>query len=125
MKWNLGLFSAVSWAWRALRGHSITFAALFALTLLGVPVLGEFRHLLARWEAPWYVWLLVPAIAIGYFAKKETQWMPDVEARKKWARWIFFGSIVAALLLAKFGPRAEPEPATSPEPPAAGAGNAR
>jgi hypothetical protein len=96
------IWSAMSLAWRALRGHSVTFAALFACGLLGLSVVGEFRHLLGRWHAPWYAWFLIPMIAIGYLAKKETVWMPEVEQRKKWSRRLFVGSIVIAIALALF-----------------------
>lgn len=101
---NLNPLSALSWSWRALRGHSVTFAALFALSLLGVSVLSGFRHLLARAGAPWYIWLLVPIFLVAYLARKETQWLPQLETRRRWARGLFFGSIVIALLIAKFGP---------------------
>jgi hypothetical protein len=115
VNWNLGLFSTLSWTWHALRGHSVTFAVLFALTLLGVPVLSEFRHLLGRWGATWYVWLLVPILVVGYCAKKETQWIPELPVRKRWARSIFFGSIVLAFVLAKARSRPdEHETATTP-----------
>lgn len=93
------MLSALSWTWRALRGHSVVFAALFACGILGLSLISEFRHLLTRWHAPWYAWLIIPILLIGYLAKKETQWMPEVETRKKWSRWLFVGSIAIALLL--------------------------
>jgi hypothetical protein len=102
---NLNPFSAFSWSWRALRGHSVTFAALFALGLLGISFVAEFRHILTRMGAPWYAWFLVPMFAVGYLAKKEADWLPDVARRRRWARGLFFGSIVIAVLIAKFGPR--------------------
>lgn len=78
------------------------------------------RRLLNRMDAPWYVWLLVPVLAVGYLAKKETQWMPDEAQRRKWARRIFFGSIALALLIAYFRPaRREaslPPPASNAAP---------
>ena len=49
--------SAVAWSWRVLRGHSVTFAGLFASAILGVSLLAGFKHLLVRLGAPWYVWL--------------------------------------------------------------------
>lgn len=102
---NLNPFAAVTWSWRALRSHSVTFAALFALGILGLSVVSSFRHLLARLGAPWYLWLFVPMLAVGYCAKKEAEWLPDVAMRRAWARRLFFGSIALALLLAFFGPR--------------------
>lgn len=101
---NLSPLSAMSWSWRVLRGHSLTFSALFALGLLGISAVAEFRHLLSRLGAPWYAWLVVPMVAVGYLARKEAEWMPDVARRRRWARVVFFGSIVLAILIAKFGP---------------------
>ncbi len=103
MSINLNPFSAVSWSWRALRGHSVTFAALFALSLLGFSAIAAFRHVLARLGAPWYLWLLAPILAVGYLSKKELQWLPDPAQRRQWARALFFGSIVLAILIAKLG----------------------
>jgi hypothetical protein len=110
---QLNPFSAFSWSWRALRGHSVTFAAMFALGLLGISLVSEFRHLLSRLGAPWYVWFLIPMFAIGYVAKKEADWMPDATKRRRWARGLFFGSIAIAVLVAKFGPR---KPTATREP---------
>ncbi|HUR59561.1 MAG TPA: hypothetical protein VM029_17720 [Opitutaceae bacterium] len=104
MNLNLSPLSAMSWSWRVLRGHSLTFSALFALGLLGISAVAEFRHLLSRLGAPWYAWLVVPMVAVGYLARKEAEWMPDVARRRRWARVVFFGSIVLAILIAKFGP---------------------
>ncbi|MSU73052.1 MAG: hypothetical protein EXS43_12055 [Opitutus sp.] len=99
---SLGFVSGFSWAWRALRGHSVTFAALFACGLFGLSIMTSIRRLLNRVDAPWYVWLFVPILAVGYLAKKEAKWIPDVEHRKKWAQRIFFGSIALTLLIAFF-----------------------
>lgn len=96
--------SAVSWSWRALRGHSVTFAALFASSLLGLSVLAGFRHLLSRVGAPWYILLLAPLFLFGYLAKKEQQWIPEPERRRRLARRLLFGSIVLALLFAWLRP---------------------
>lgn len=101
----------MSWTWRALRGHSVTFAVLFACGLLGGSVLAAFRHLLTELGAPWYAWLLVPIVAIAYLAKKETEWLPDERVRKRWARGLFFGSILLAVLIAKYGPARGDQPA--------------
>jgi hypothetical protein len=101
---NLSPIAAMSWSWRALRGHSVTFAALFALGVLGMSAIAEFRHLLARLGAPWYAWLLAPMFALGYLAKKENDWMPEAKTRKRWARGLFFGSIALAVAIAKWGP---------------------
>lgn len=104
-------WSAIAWAWRVLRGHSLTFAVLFACGLLGTSVIALFRGLLRRLDAPWYACLLVPLIAVAFLAKKEIDWMPDPETRKKWARRVFFGSIAIAIALAWLRP---PRPAEAP-----------
>lgn len=90
----------------------MTFAVLFACGVLGISVLAAFRHLLTELGAPWYAWLIVPLVAIGYLAKKESEWLPDLRIRKRWARGLFFGSILISVLLAKYGPaRSDPAPA--------------
>ena len=103
MHLKLDVIPAVSWTWRALRGHSLTFAGLFALALLGVSVVGKFRELLERLGAPWYAWLLVPILGVAFLARKEAEWLPDPARRRRWARGIFFGSIALSLALAKWG----------------------
>jgi len=79
----------------------VTFAALFALGLLGVSVVAEFRHVLIRFGAPWYLWFVAPIVAVGYLSKKETEWFPDPARRRQWARALFFGSIALAVAIAK------------------------
>jgi hypothetical protein len=107
--------SAFSWSWRALRGRSVTFAALFASAMLGLSLVAGFRHLLGRIGLPWYVLFLAPFFAVGYLAKKEPQWIPDPERRRRWARRLFFGSIILALLIAWLRPAPRPpEGTTSP-----------
>lgn len=113
---NVGMlhpWSAVTWTWRVLRGHSVTFAVLFACALLGFSIIAAFRRLLSELGAPWYAWLLVPIIALVFLAKKEVEWIPELETRKKWARRIFFGSILVAVLVAFWGPERK---GTSPAP---------
>lgn len=95
------IVSAVSWSWRALRGHSVTSAGLFASAVLGLSVLSGFHHLLVRVGAPWYVLLLAPIIATGYVARKEQQWIPEPARRRRLARLLFFGSLVLAFALAR------------------------
>lgn len=105
--------SAVTWSVRALRGHSITFAGLFASAVLGLSVVAGFRHLLSRLGAPWYLLLILPFVAVGYVARKEAEWLPDLAQRRRWARRLLWGSIVLALLLALLrpAPRGEAEQA--------------
>lgn len=108
-------WSAVAWAWRVLRGHSVVFAALFACGVLGISVIAAFRDLLSTLGAPWYAWLLTPFIAVALLARKETEWMPELQTRKKWARRIFFGAILIAVAMAFLRPARPPEK-TSPAP---------
>lgn len=97
-------FSSVSWLWRAWRGRSITFAAFFALGLFGFSAVGAFRHGLSRLGAPWYVWLLVPIFIVTVLVRKEEEWLPDAEERRKWSLRLIFGSIFLTILLAKLAP---------------------
>lgn len=109
-------FTQGSWLWRAWRGRSVTFAALFAFGLLGVSVLGWFRELLERLSAPWYVWFAAPIVLLSFLARKETEWIPDERQRRWWARGLVIGSIVVVILLAKLAPEETPG-ASTPEAP--------
>ena len=112
-------FSALVWAWRILRGHSITFAALFGCSVLGVSALSTIRDWLSRGGAPWYVWLVVPGALIVLIARKEAEWVPDLSTRRRWARGIFFGSLLVSAAVAYFRPDPPAsERATKPPPPA-------
>lgn len=106
-------FAAIGWFWRAWRARSITFAALFACSLLGVSVLSGFRHALRSLGAPWYVWLIVPFVVVMLLARKEADWVPDAAERRKWAFGIVIGAIAVTVAVAKFRERFLP-----PEPPA-------
>ena len=111
-------FSAVSWLWRAWRTRSITAAALFAFAVLGISVLGGFRHLLHRLGAPWYVWIFLPLALVATLARKEAEWMPDEIERRKWARRLVVGAIVLGLVMAKFA--AKPAQDATPPPSSSG-----
>jgi hypothetical protein len=112
--------SAVTWLWRVWRSRSVTFAVLFATALLGISVLGGFRHALRELGAPWYVWLVLPLVAVSVCARKEVEWLPEAETRRKWSRWIVVGSIVLSLAIAKFSPK---DPSTPPALPGGGRAN--
>jgi len=103
-------FSGTSWLWKALRGQSVTFAALFALSVLGLSVVRVVRHLLAALGAPWLLLFLLPMIAIGMVARREREWMPDEEQRKRWSRRLVFGSLGLSVLLALVTPKPPPAP---------------
>ena len=115
-------FSLVPWVWRALRGHSVTFAALFAFGVLGVSIVGWFRHLLRELGLPWLLWLILPAVGIGLLAKKEKVWLPDPDQRKRWARGLVAGAIATMMLLAKLSPDRPAAPAQTPSEPQGRAG---
>ena len=90
--------AVVTWLWRALRGHSVTFAALFALMITGFSATTWLRRSLRGLGLHWLIWLVVPVFLVGMLAKKEQEWIPEQERRTKWARGLVFGSILAALI---------------------------
>lgn len=100
----MNFISALSWAWKALRGHSVTFAVMMACALLGVSVLRALRQGLGALHVPWLATLLLPAMLIGLLAKKERTWIPDEGKRKRWARSIVGGSVVLAIVIALLTP---------------------
>jgi hypothetical protein len=105
----------LAWLWRALRGRSVTFAALFALMVLGASVFGGMREGL-RWAgAPWLVAFLLPGLLIALLARKEQQWFPDEARRLWWARVLVFGSVFGAIVLALLMPKPD-EPPREPRP---------
>jgi hypothetical protein len=108
---RVDIFSVSGWFWRAWRARSITFAALFALSLLGVSVLSGFRHVLKALGAPWLIWLVVPFAVVALVSRKEAEWVPEAADRRKWAIRLIVGSIVVALVVAKFRPDPVPDSA--------------
>jgi hypothetical protein len=101
--------SATTWLWKALRGNSITFAVLLSCAVLGVSVLRIVKEGLYAVGTPWWLVLIVPSFIIGLLAKKETVWIPDEARRRRWARGLVLGSVLASGVLAFVNP--EPEPA--------------
>lgn len=110
-------FSAISWIWKALRGRSVTFAVLFALTLAGFSVLGWIKAGLSAAGASWLVLLVFPTILLMILARKETDWIPDEDVRRRWARGLIFGSLFAALATSLLLP-SPPEPENPARAPA-------
>lgn len=109
-------FSEGSWLWRAWRGSSLTFATLFALSMLGVSAIGWFRHWLRDLGAPWYCLILFPMVLIAVLSRKEKEWLPDPEQRRRFARWLVLGSIAVVVLVAKLGPEKKAEEKAASEP---------
>jgi hypothetical protein len=107
-------FAGVTWLWHAWRARSVTFAVLFALSLLGVSVLGGFRQMLRGVGAPWYVWLIVPFVAVVLLARKEADWIPEPAERRKWALRIVLGAIIATVVIARVTPRRDAGFSTTP-----------
>ncbi|MEO7599207.1 MAG: hypothetical protein ABIV50_09770 [Opitutus sp.] len=105
--------TGTSWLWRAWRGRSVTFAALFASGILGLSVLSSFRHLLSRWGAPWFFWLLAPFLVLAILSRKEQEWLPDPELRTRCARWLVLGSVAIVLISTWLSPK-RPDPQRAP-----------
>jgi hypothetical protein len=102
----------------------VTFAGLFATSVLGLSILAGFHRLLSRFGAPWYGWLIAQILLIGYLAKKEQEWIPEPERRRWWARRVFFGSLVLALVVAWLRPAQRVRTAPPATPPALAARHA-
>jgi len=109
-------FSALSWIWKALRGHSVTFAALFALAVAGVSVLGWVKAGLRAAGASWFMLLIIPTVLIAVLAKKETDWIPEQEVRRRWARSLVFASLLAAIATRLIFPPPPAPESTAPAP---------
>jgi hypothetical protein len=101
--------SSSRWFWRGLRGQSVTFAALFAFGLLGFSVFHGLRLMLHAMHAPWYLWLILPFVIVSGVARWETQILPDESQRRRWSRWLIFGSIALSIVIATLTPAAGSE----------------
>jgi phosphotransferase system glucose/maltose/N-acetylglucosamine-specific IIC component len=107
--------AAIVWFWRGLRGHSVTFAALFASVLLGASIAGLLHRLLSALGVHWLFVLILPAVLFGWLARREARWIPDERRRRVIARSLLLGSIGLAILISSLRP-ARP---TAPAAPAA------
>lgn len=90
---------AVGWLWRGLRGHSVTFSALFASFVLGASISGGVGRLLMSLGVHWLYVLILPAVLFSWMAKKEPQWIPDEGRRKALARWTLAVSVALAIVI--------------------------
>lgn len=95
----------------ALRGQSVTSAALFALGIFGLSVVRAFRHLLAALGAPWLLLFILPIVVIGIVGRREREWMPDADRRKQWSRRLVFGAIAISVLIGLVAPKTSHTPA--------------
>lgn len=106
--------------WKALRHFSLTFAVVFASTLLGVSVTTLLKKILGTLPLPWLVLWLAPMIVIALVARHEAQWLPDDAVRRRLARRIVLGAIGAwiALMILRAWLREDPPPSpdTAPRP---------
>lgn len=93
----------------------MTFAALFALALTGFSVIAWLRAVFAFAGANWLMLLIGPTIVVGLLAKKEPQWIPEAEQRRRWAWGLVLGSIAVALAGAWLRPE-RPPPASGANP---------
>lgn len=80
--------------WKALRYFSLTFAVIFASTLLGASVTALLGKLLGKLPLPWLVLWLAPMILVAMVAKREKQWLPDDNLRRTIAKRIVAGAVV-------------------------------
>lgn len=92
------------WFWRGLKGHSVTFAALFASLLLGASISSGVRHLLSALGVHWLYVLILPAVFFGWMAKREPYWFGDEAKRRRIARSLLAGSIALAVVIAWLRP---------------------
>ena len=107
-------FSAIPWLWRALRGRSVTFAALFALGALGIPAVHWLRQALGGLGAPWLAWLILPSLLIAWIARRETEWLPDEAQRAKWVRFLLVSGAIGAVVISLLTPRPPDVPRGAP-----------
>lgn len=89
----------IGWFWRGLRGHSVTFAMLFASFLLGLSIAGGFGRLLSALGLHWLYVLLVPLLVFRWLNANEPRWIPGLPRRKRIARALIFGSVLLAIVI--------------------------
>lgn len=89
----------VSWFWRGLRGHSVTFSLLFASFVLGVSISGGVKKLLAVLGVHWLYVLILPVVFFTWLNGQEPKWLPDEQRRRRIARALLFGSGVLAIVI--------------------------
>jgi amino acid transporter len=120
----------VTFLWRAVRGYSLTFAALFSLGLLGFSYRSAIRGIFEALSLPWIVSFMLPFAAVMVLVRYERRWLPDVKLRRRLALGTLAASAALALALAiwRHPPAALPadgerpgvstaaEPTAAPEP---------
>ena len=91
--------AVVSWFWKGLRGHSITFSALFASFVIGWSLADLIRLALARLGVHWLFVFVLPILLFGWLSGQEARWLPDEQRRRRVARSLLFGSAVLAVVI--------------------------
>lgn len=99
-RFRLGVnIAVVSWFWKGLRGHSITFSALFASFVIGWSLADLIRLGLARLGVHWLFVFVLPIVGFGWLSGREARWLPDEKRRRVIARSLLFGSSALAILI--------------------------
>jgi hypothetical protein len=114
-------FTFLTWLWKALLGHSVTFAALLGFGVLGLSVMQWLRAALGAIGVNWLGLLLIPMIVLTLLVRKERDWLPELERRKRWSRSIVGGALALAALVHVLKPDA-PENASQTGTGGAGSG---
>ncbi len=92
---------AISWLWKGFKGHSVTFALLFASCLVGLSLSHYVKVVLEKLGVHWLYVMIVPVLFFTWLAKREERIIPDEARRKRWARGLIAGSILLALVIAR------------------------
>lgn len=97
------------WLWRAIRGHSLTFALIFLLTMVGVSATDLIRSGLEPLDLSWWTVWLAPLVLIWIMLRLEPVIVPSAKLR----RWIALGLVALALAVVFVLPRLLPEEGTA------------
>ncbi len=82
---------------RVFRDHSLTFALVFALSVLGVSTWSALYGLLRRLSVPWWIAWILPVVIVSAVANREQRWVPDPVIRRRWSLGLVIVSIGIAL----------------------------
>lgn len=80
------------------------------------------RLLLGELSVPWLALWILPIVLVSILARKETEWIPDFELRKRISWGIVLGSLIVFFALGRIfqpdpPPRPDPEDESSEERP--------
>ncbi|TVR48908.1 MAG: hypothetical protein EA425_13410 [Puniceicoccaceae bacterium] len=102
------------WVWKAIRGHSLTFAVVFVAAVCGLPLFRFLRSIFEGLALPWLLVWILPLVVITVVARLERRWLPDEKKRRGYALALVLLGLVVAFVLPRLRP-ADPDP---PPPPA-------